>query len=67
MYRDQLKEHRASIADLREGFGDKVLPPIHRATTLSECPGEAKTIFEKDPKSRSAAEYETLTKIVLRY
>jgi len=67
MYRERLNEHKASIAELNKGFPGKVLAPIHRATTLSECPGEARTIFEKDPESRSAQEYIGFVKEVLRY
>lgn len=67
MFREQLREHQASIQDLRTAFGDRVLSPIHRATTLSECPGEAKTIFEKDPESRAATEYQQFVETVLRY
>jgi len=66
-FHDQLREHRASMEDLKAGFGDQVLPPIHRSTTLSECPGESMTIFEKDAKSRSAQEYQALVDLVLRY
>ena len=67
MYRERLNEHKASIAELNKGFPGKVLAPIHRATTLSECPGEARTIFEKDPDSRSAQEYNGFVKEGLRY
>lgn len=67
MFRGRLNEHKASIDELNKGFPEKVLAPIHRATTLSECPGEAKTIFEKDPISRSAEEYKEFTQQVLRY
>ena len=67
MYRERLNEHKASIEELNKGFPGKVLQPIHRATTLSECPGEARTIFEKDPESRSAQEYNSFVKEVLRY
>ena len=67
MFRDQLREHKAAIAELQAGFPDKILNPIRRATTLSECPGEARTIFEKDPQSRSAQEYADFVKEVLRY
>lgn len=66
-FHDQLREHRASMEDLKAGFGDRVLPPIHRSTTLSECPGESMTIFEKDAKSRSAQEYQALVDLVLKY
>ena len=65
-FHDQLREHRASMEDLKNGFGKHVLPPIHRSTTLSECPGESKTIFEKDPKSRPAQEYQALVERVLK-
>jgi cellulose biosynthesis protein BcsQ len=44
-----------------------VLPAIHRAAALAECPGESKTIFEKDPDSRSAQEYHALVDLVLKY
>ena len=66
-FHDQLREHRAAMDDLRQGFGDRVLAPVHRSTTLSECPGESKTIFEKDPKSRSAQEYQALVDLVIKY
>jgi chromosome partitioning protein len=66
-FHDQLREHRAAMEDLRQGFGDRVLPPIHRAATLAECPGESKTIFEKDSSSRSAQEYQALVDLVLKY
>jgi chromosome partitioning protein len=67
MYHDQLREHRASLADLKTGYGDAVLNPIHRATALSECPGQGQSIFEKDPTSRAAQEYQALVDLILRY
>lgn len=73
MYHDQIREHQAAVSDLRAGFGELVLAPIHRATAVSECPGENKTIFEKpisaaknDPVGRAVKEYEALVKLVLR-
>ena len=66
-FHDQLREHRAAMGDLRQGFGDRVLHPIHRAAVLAECPGESKTIFEKDANSRSAQEYQALVDLVLKY
>lgn len=66
-YHDQLREHKAAMEDLRQGFGDRVLPAIHRAAALAECPGESKTIFEKDPDSRSAQEYQALVDLVIKY
>jgi chromosome partitioning protein len=66
-FHDQLREHRAAMDDLRQGFGEHVLPPIHRSTLLSECPGESKTIFEKEPGSRSAQEYQAIVDRVLKF
>ena len=66
-FHDQLLEHRAAMRDLKLGFGEHVLPPIHRSTLLSECPGVSKTIFEKNPRSRSAREYWGLVDLVLKY
>jgi len=53
--------------NLKEHFGARLLSPIHRATTLRECAAEGKTIFEKDPGSRSAKEYSALVDLVLKY
>ncbi len=66
-FHDQLREHRAAMADLKRGFGTRLLPPIHRCTRLSECPGEGKTIFEEYPHSRPAREYQALVERVLRH
>jgi chromosome partitioning protein len=65
-FHDQLLEHRAAMRDLKLGFGEHVLPPIHRSTLLSECPGVSKTIFEKNPRSRSAREYWVLVDRVMK-
>ena len=65
-YYQRLREHRAAMNDLLRGFGDLLLPPIHRSALLSECPGEAKTVFEKNRHSRSAQEYSRLMDLILR-
>ena len=67
MLQDQLREHRASLEDLQKKYADLILPAIHRAAVVAECPGEAKTIFEKDPTSRAALEYNEIVKLVLKY
>jgi len=64
---EQTKESRATMDNLKEHFGARLLSPIHRATTLRECAAEGKTIFEKDPGSRSAKEYSALVDLVLKY
>ena len=55
------------MENLQEGFGELIMPPIHRATVLRECAAEGLTIYEKDAASRSAQEYQHLTGAVLRY
>ena len=64
---DTTRESRDSILDLHATFSDKVLTPVHRATVLRECWAEGKTIFEYAPDSRSAEEYQSLTKLILKY
>jgi chromosome partitioning protein len=59
-YDDVTRESKATVLDLQKQFGSLVLKPIHRATILRECAVEGKTIFELDPSSRAAAEYQEL-------
>ena len=65
-YDTQTSESHKSLSELREGFGESVLNPIHRATVLRECAAEGKTIFEIAPASRAACEYEELTGEILK-
>jgi len=63
---DQTRDSQQSMEDLKNGFGDVVLAPIHRATILRECAAEGKTVFEMNPQHRAAREYETLTTTIVR-
>ena len=65
-YMEQLKEHRLILESLRSTLGNLVLPPIHRAAALAECPAFGQTIFEHSPNSRAAQEYARLTDIILK-
>ena len=65
-YDEQTKESRAMMDSLRQTFKDRLLAPIHRATVLRECVAEGKTIFEKDPGSRAAQEYDALVNLVVK-
>jgi chromosome partitioning protein len=65
-YDEQTRESRSALDDLRSGFGDRVLAPVHRATLLRECASEGKTLWEKDPKSRAALEYQLLVDATLK-
>ena len=66
-YDEQTRESKSTYETLRETFGNSLLPPIHRATILRECAAEGLTIFEKDPDSRAAQEYEALVDLVTRF
>ena len=66
-YDQVTKESKATLAQLKEHFGDAVWAPIHRATVLRECVAEAVTIFEKAPTSRAAREYAEVVGRVLEY
>ena len=65
-YDEQTRESAGALDDLRKGFGDAVLAPVHRATVLRECAAEGHTIFEHEPKSRAAQEYQLLVERVVK-
>lgn len=60
------RETRATMENLSQTFGERLLPPIHRATILRECAAEGITIFEKDANCRSAEEYRSLAEYIVR-
>jgi len=60
------KESQITLDELRERFNGAVVNPIHRATVLREAAAEGRTIFEIDPKSRAAEEYQVLIDHVVR-
>jgi len=67
MYRERVREHAETLAEYRRRFGEAlVLPPIHLAARLAECPAYGQTVFEHAPNDRAAREYETLVKAVLK-
>jgi chromosome partitioning protein len=61
------RESKATLEILQETFGSSLLAPIHRATTLRECAAEGQTIFEKDPTSRAAQQYQALVDLVMKF
>jgi chromosome partitioning protein len=65
-YDDVTRESKATLQDLKKQFGELVLNPIHRATILRECAVEGKTIFELDPRSRAARQYQNLVDTISR-
>ena len=57
-YDKQTRTTREQMTNLHTAFPDQVFTPIHRATLLREASAEGLTIFQKDPSSRPAREYE---------
>jgi chromosome partitioning protein len=66
-YDEQTRESEATMDNLVDRFSPNVLIPIHRATILRECAASGQTIFETDPDSRAAAEYQVLVQKVAKY
>jgi chromosome partitioning protein len=66
-YDEQTRESASAMEDLGNGFGERLLTPIHRATILRECAAEGKTIFEKNTNSRPAREYQALVDSVQHF
>ena len=59
---------RKAKKSLEESFEPGlILPAIHRATLLRECWLTGVTIFEKDPDSRPAKEYQVIANLLMRY
>jgi len=65
-YDEQTRTTREQMAHLTSAFPGQVFAPIHRATVLREASAEGLTIFAKDPKSRSALEYQQLAEKLTR-
>jgi len=65
-FMENVREHQLTLASLRSSLGSLLLPPIHRAAVLAECPAFGRTIFEQDPNCRAAREYGRLADIVLK-
>lgn len=76
MYDEQTRESQQNLDHLRafeqqwqernQSTAPLLLPVIHRATVLRECPSNAKTIWEYAPESRAAQEYAALQERVLK-
>jgi chromosome partitioning protein len=65
-YDNTTKQSQASLNNLGCVLAGQLLPVIHRATVQREAMAEAKTIYEKAPKCRTAREYLGLVDAVLR-
>lgn len=57
MFRARVKECEDTLAELHSIYNSRTLKPIHLATDLAAATAEGQTIWEYDPRSRSAREY----------
>lgn len=65
-YDQRTRKSKEILEDLKSFFKDKVTNPIRVNVRLSECSSFHKTIFEYDPGSRGAIDYEILAKEILK-
>jgi chromosome partitioning protein len=66
-YDEQTSESKISLDELKAGFGEAILPPIHRATILREAPAEGKLVYELDPQHRATREYQALSEYLIKH
>jgi chromosome partitioning protein len=60
LYDTTTRESQDCLAHLEKNFAAVLLRPIHRATLLRECASDGQTVFEKNPESRAAQDYQSL-------
>ncbi len=69
-YDEQTRESKFQIEEYHQVFGHLLMPPIHRATILRECPAEGRSIFEVETLTESAQravrEYRAIVEYVLK-
>lgn len=68
LYDEQTRESMAASDEMQQRYGQHglLLKPIHRATVMRDCAAEGMTIFERDPDSRAAKEYQSVVDVVSR-
>lgn len=64
-YDQRTKKSREILEDLQTFFKGKVTSPIRVNVRLSECSSFHKTIFEYDPNSRGARDYQRLAEKII--
>ncbi|MBA7494697.1 Sporulation initiation inhibitor protein Soj [subsurface metagenome] len=64
-YDQRTKKSQEILQDLKSFFKGKVTGPIRVNVRLSECSSFHKTIFEYDPHSRGAQDYQRLAKEII--
>ncbi|MBA7491879.1 Sporulation initiation inhibitor protein Soj [subsurface metagenome] len=65
LYDQRTRKSKEILKDLQEFFKNKVTTPIRINVRLSECSSFHKTIFEYDPHSRGAQDYQKLVKEIM--
>ncbi len=63
-YDKRVRKSAEVLEQLRQHFGDKVLPTVRYNVRLSEAPAFGETIFEYDPRANGAADYEALAEAI---
>lgn len=66
MYDVRKRQSRRLLAELRETYGQRVSNPIRTNVRLSEAPSYHKTIYEYDPHSAGAFDYNRLVDTILQ-
>jgi len=66
MFDVRKKQSRRLLAQLRANYGEHVAYPIRTNVRVSEAPAYRKTIFEYDPSSAGAFDYNRLVDLVLQ-
>jgi len=64
-YDQRTRKSKEILEDLQSFFKDKVTNPIRVNVRLSECSSFHKTIFEYDPGSRGASDYQRLAEEIV--
>jgi chromosome partitioning protein len=65
-YDTTTRQSKQAYDALKQAFGPRCLSPIRRSTLLRECPSDSLTIWEKDPSSVVAGDYQKLVDLVSR-
>jgi cellulose biosynthesis protein BcsQ len=59
------REHRASLAEMRQSLGDiPLLPVVPDRASIKECAAKGQTLFEFDPDTVAAGAYWQLAQIL---
>jgi cellulose biosynthesis protein BcsQ len=58
------REHRAALDEMREAFGNLLMPVIPDRAAVKQCAGFSRTLFEFDPDNTAAQVYLQVAKTI---